>query len=411
MSGAADDDPLQGGWHRAGPAAHGYGGQLRQLHEALCDPLCQQTSIVLLGDSITWGLGLADNAEVFPRNHSLSDPRDLFHTRSWANEFKRAIGRDYFFGADARLSNWPASLSGESTVTYRRRVALYPGLPPFLSTLTGSATGCHEMADGAALLGYIFRMTDEAGQASQSLSFPFTGTEFELVFTSIAAHNPMDYELIVGGLSQGIFSTMGSNGHGARRTHQFAYVRRQQIEIRARRTLAAGVQHLELEAVCIDKQCRITNQGLIGSNAMICLERSCGALGPAAVCEDDDFVLIQFGTNDRSAIFSKYRQPDSINNFARNMHTLVGRLESNAELILMAPGPVAGEPSPEYAFSMLDVRNALNSIARHCGIDLVDHYAAQRHRESADILSDRLHPNRIGHALIAANLLHALRYA
>lgn len=411
MTRTAPDDGLDGVRHGKGTVAHRYGGQLRKLHDALCDPLQQHTGIVLLGDSITWGLGVPGNGEILPRAHALTDPRDVFETRSWANEFKRAIGREYFSGATALLSNWPGAASGESTLVLRRQVELYPGLPPFHTTLTGTGTASRETACSAARLGYLYQLVDEGGGASQALAFRFTGTAFTLVFTSTAANNPMDYELVVAGVSQGIFSTLDGTRHGVARTHRFGHVRQQQVEIRAVRTAAAGVQYLELEAIRVDKECRITNQGLIGSNVKICLERNCGTMGAPAVRDDDAFVLVQFGTNDRSRIFSKYRQPDCVNNFARNMRTLIGMLQPKADVVLMAAGPVADESADRYAFSMLDVRNALDGLARQSGIDLVDHYAAQQGIDLARILADGLHPNEFGHALIARNLLDALRGA
>ena len=74
----------------------------------------------------------------------------------------------------------------------------------------------------------------------------------------------------------------------------------------------------------------------------------------------------------------------------------------------MAPGPVADEGANRYAFSMLDVRNSLVGIARRDEIDLIDHFAIMQGMELSDILADGLHPNELGHALMARNLLDAL---
>lgn len=97
-----------------------YGGQLGRLKQSLMSP--GFTGITFVGDSITWGTGTMQGPSPNPRTGTLADPRDLFSSESFVNNFKRFIGEVFVSGARAKISNWPSSPRGESIVEFDNSV-------------------------------------------------------------------------------------------------------------------------------------------------------------------------------------------------------------------------------------------------------------------------------------------------
>lgn len=390
---------------------HAYGGQLRALHKALCNPLEQQTTIGFFGDSITWGLSLPENAASTPRSGTLADPRDNFASASWVNQLKRFIGSRYFDGAAPVLSNWSYSTAGQSTATYSRTERLYTNLPPFTINL-GSATNQDSKTAGA-LLGYRNQLGINPTGSTAEVSFTFTGTSFNLVYTSITAASDADYELFVDGVSQGTFSTYTTpSAFTQRRTHTFGYVRNKIIKIAARYPAAgSGVAYLNLEAIEIIKQCSIVNQGVIGTDAYAYQTYNFGAQGPTSMTPDLNYVFLQLGTNDRLNTMGNYNQPLGINSYKKNMNALLAKIAPTAAVVLMNAGPAANESPATYAFDMQDVRNMVGQLGSDNAMDVVDNYTIFAGIDLSTCLADGLHPNLLGHAMVAQNIINALESA
>lgn len=390
---------------------HAYGGQLRALHKSLCNPLEQQTTIGFFGDSITWGLSLPENAPQGTRNGTLQDQRDIFTTPSWVNEFKRHIGAQYFDNAAPTLSNWSYSTAGQSTASYTRTERLYTNLPPFAApVLTGAATSADTLTT-SALLGYRHVLAIGNSSSFADVSFPFTGSAFNLVFTSIAGSSA-DYEIDVNGTSIGTFSSdTGMTANQQRRTHTFAYVRNGTIRIRAKYPAAGGTGafNLDIEAVEVIKTCTIVNQGIIGTQCRNYLAFNFGAFGPSIITLDLNYVFMQLGTNDRQSIFpTNYNQPNGINNFKRNMNALLANITPTASVILMNALPALLESPPTFTFDTQDVRNMVDQIGSANNLDVIDNHTIFRGMGNSSYSSDGLHPNLLGHAMIAQNIINAL---
>jgi lysophospholipase L1-like esterase len=385
------------------------GGQLSALHASLKNPLEQRTVIAFFGDSITWGATVEGNAPQYPRNGTAEDRRDVFASASFVNEVKRHIGARYFDDAAPVLSNWSFSSSGESTATYSRVERLYTNKSPFSKVdLVGSATSADD-TDAAALLGKRHSIALAPG-ASASFAFHFTGTDFDIVYNSVPGQSA-DYEVLVDGASLGIFFTdAGSLTWNLSRTHSFEYVRRGTITIRALYPAgASGVSTLRLSGVVIRKSCSIVNQGIIGITASRYAAYNFGYIGPSMLTTDLNFVLLQLGTNDRIS----QGAPNDLQTFRANLAVLLGKIAPHAGLILMNSAPVAAslEGAPTYVFSMTDVRDVVREAGEEMRLDVIDNHMLFGGMDTGVFLADGLHPNELGHRMIAKNIIGALRDA
>lgn len=399
------------------PAFHNYGGQLRKLAEALSNPLIQFLGVVFVGDSLTWGRTLSDNAVFDPRDGTLSDPRDNLVSSSFVNEFKRHVGLNYADTATAATSNWAASPSGQAIATYVKTNGLYPKGTPFTFTTSGGSVSNTEVASFACLLGQQWQLSDgnSAGTSWQKISFNFTGTTFNLVFSVVDA-SKIDYELIVDGVSQGLFGTGVSDGfvdasNQNRRTHTFGFVDNKVIEIKTNRAAyGTGTRTLRVEAVEVPKTIRITNQGINGATTKTYLTYNLlGAFGDGiAVGAEDSFVISQLGTNDRIL-----RSDVAYGTQGYRKH-LIAYLDALVALcpdvILMCPPPASNNAMPTYTMSMQSIRSVVVAEGKLRGLDVIDNYAIFP-AELGYMFPDGVHPDKEGHKRIASNIIGAIEGA
>ena len=408
--------PVDSAFETPATRFHTYGGQLRKLREALADPLQQIVGICLIGDSITWGRALPENAVFAPRNGTLSDPRDSFASPSWANELKRYIGANYAFGASPILSNWAAAPSGEAIAEYRITRLLYPREAPFALTVSGSNQTSAEVATSASPSGFQFQINDYdiTRVAYQEISFPFTGTEFTLIYACVDA-DAASYELFVDGVSQGVFETSSAGGgvngtNNNRRTHTFGYVRNKTIQIRSNNTGLTGNRRLRVNGIEVTKRIVITNQGIIGATTKSYdLYNLSGSFSvPTAVTAQDSFIIMQLGTNDRNRSTAV---PAGVQGFERHLTVIMNRLSPLGDVILMCACPAQNESTATYSFTMQDVRDTLIREAKSRSIDIIDNYSIFIGTNFSTFTADGLHPNARGMLRIAKNIVTALESA
>lgn len=392
-----------------------YGNQLRNLKEALGNPLVQFVGIVAVGDSITWGRTLPDNSDVNPRTQLLTTARDNSKTPSFWNNLRRYIGDQYMKGAALTLSNWDASPSGESIATYTKPVIIYPKDGPFTLTSSGANQSATSAARATSPTGWMYTLSDgtSGGTASQSISFPFTGTQFTLIFRATNTGDFNNYDVLVDGVSIGTFTTQDGvdgvvSGDNNRRLHTFSYVRNKTITIRTNSTGLTGVRRLYLEGIEIPKTVRFTNQGVIGQTARTydLYNLSGSYSSPTAVTNRDQFIFCQFGTNDRGDT----SVPPGAAEFERSMQAILNRLMPLGDVILMVAGPVADSiepPAPAY-MTMRDVRGVLSKVAKTNSLAFIDNLAAFESIAPSVILDGDTHPNALGHAIMSRNIINAL---
>jgi lysophospholipase L1-like esterase len=399
------------------PKFKAFGGQLRALMKSLSNPFEQFVGITFIGDSITWGKTLLDNGTGTPAAQTLATQRDVFASSSFVNQFKRYIGAQFFDGAAPVLSNWSYSSGGQSTATYSRTLQLYPGQAPFVLNTSGASVTGSDTATSTALLGYRYILADGNTTGTSMIELlinGFTGSEFTLVYTSIATDST-DYELRVDGVLIGQYGTnagAGSDANQLRRTHTFGYVRNKTISIRLKRTDAVGNKRLHLEAIEIPKKVRITNQGISGTTAINYVAYCFGAYGPTVAPADESYFFVQLGTNDRVATQTNYGLPMGVLSFRKRMSDLIGLLTpATNKVIMMVANPVTTEASGAGQFTMQRVRNVITDLASANNLDLIDNYAAFREFDLPSVLADGLHPNEAGHGIFARNIIRALEAA
>ncbi|MGG3454248.1 SGNH/GDSL hydrolase family protein [Paenibacillus rhizolycopersici] len=397
------------------PRFHAFGGQLAKLKASLGNPLEQYTGIVFIGDSITWGRALPENGAFDPRDGTLSDPRDVFGSPSFVNEFKRYIGAQYGFGSYPVLSNWPASPSGESTAEYTVQQILYPKDGDFTLTTTGTNATVAEVASGGSITGYQLQLSaSSSGTGVHTIGFNFTGDSFTLCFG--ATNDALNYELFVNGVSQGVFSaTPGTDGvvvgNNNQRVHTFTYVRNKLIEIKTVQAGYVGIGRFRPEGIIVNKKIRIINQGINGSSARVYKTNalSGNTFGDGdAVGTYDNYTFVQLGTNDR---ITRSDTPKGTNKFKVNLKGVIDAVTPLSNVILMCANPVSDESTSTYNFTMQQVRGVIYDLAKANNIDMIDNYAAWRGLEISSLSSDGLHPNALGHQVIARNIIGALENA
>ncbi len=398
------------------PFFHRFGGQLAKLKISLSNPLEQLTSIALIGDSITWGVGTGESATSSPNTSLLTSARDNADSASWANIFKRYIGERYAFGAVQVNSNWPSAASGQAIAQFSFDRFLFPRRGDF--TLTADSGGSIATTEqySAAIEGTravaILGNGNAALESSHSISFVFTGTSFTLGFTcqeSTASY----YELLINGVSKGIFSTHSgvdgfvNNTRNNYRTHTFARVVAGNIQIKTRRNGEAGLREVYLQSIKITKTINIINQGVIGVASRWYINFNMAAFNDqyGYPC---DYAICQLGTNDR--VFQS-NAPGGMGQFFYDLTSFVAAAPAATNKILMTANPATNEDPAVYSFNMQDVRGVIMRVGKAGSLDVVDNYAALCSLDKSVITSDGLHPSILGHSLEARNLINSLESA
>ncbi|MFC4389151.1 SGNH/GDSL hydrolase family protein [Gracilibacillus marinus] len=398
------------------PKRYIFGGQLEKLKYSLSNPLEQFTGVVFPGDSIVWGLGATGNPADYNtgRDGTLSDIRDNFASLSFVNNFKRYIGSKYMGGATPDISNWEYSTAGEAIATYSKQHILYPYAGDFSYSETGTIFSTISQASSGSLSGWQLITNIESGVMGEAIiGFPFTGEEFTLSIDSV--NNHMSYEVIVDGVSQGIFTTQPGvdgivAGYDNRRTHTFPYVRNKTVQIKTVKSSYTGVQSLRIGGIIINKTIRITNQGIIGTKAIYYKQRNMtgNTSGDGvAVTSKDNYIFCQLGSNDRM-IETTYAKGS--NEFKKNLKALVNELETFGEVIMMVANPVANEDPASFSFTMQDARNVVYRLAKENALDFIDNYSIFGNISPTVYTTDGLHPNDLGYEVISRNIINSLEF-
>lgn len=398
------------------PKRYIFGGQLEKLKFSLSNPLEQFTGIVFVGDSITWGLGATGNPTDYNtgRDGTLSDIRDNFASESFVNDFKRYVGSKYMGNVAPALSNWQYSTAGQAIATYAKQHILYPYGGDFSYNTTGTIMTTISQSSPSSLSGWQLITNIESGVTGEAIiSFPFTGEEFTLSIDSV--NNHMNYELIVDGISQGVFTTEpGINGmvagYNNLRKHTFPYVRNKTIQIKTAKSSYYGVQSLRIGGILIDKKIRITNQGIIGTKAFYYKTRNMtgNTSGDGvAVGSRDNYIFCQLGTNDR-IIETAYAKGS--NEFKKNLKALADELKTFGDVIMMVANPAANESTTSYSFTMQDARNVVYRLAKESTLDFIDNYSIFGSVSTSVYTTDGLHPNDVGYEVISRNIINSLEF-
>jgi lysophospholipase L1-like esterase len=130
--------------------------------------------------------------------------------------------------------------------------------------------------------------------------------------------------------------------------------------------------------------------------------------------EDDDFVLIQYGTNDR---FTNTSNVSTYTNLRSICEMLKDKFSAKPILLcscLASEEQETTSASVTYFYHMKDVRNAIANLASDLGVPFIDNYSAfieyaeQKDITTDDLLADGLHPNDRGYRVMYMNIMKAL---
>ena len=379
--------------------------QIALLKKALTDPLTQHIGIVLIGDSITWGMTVTGQEPIEPRYGTLQDTRNNATSPSWANLLHKYLGQEFYEDATVTASAWAGSDGGVAQFEYSKVLDLFPGQNPFtrVNNYAGETPGVWSTVSNASTtLGYYLNGQLNNASDDMRLTFKMTGTGFDLVFAALG--DGAKYELFVDNVSQGIYSTQtGDTGLPVSfenvRSHSLGGFKRDAaVELR----LIPGDPTRDLfriEAIRVTRTVRVTNQGIVGTNA----NRYASLLIDSAVRADDSFALIQLGTNDRAEPASN-GDPESLTSLYINLGRIVDAVVTNGVApILLCANAATNNSKPTYKFDMSDVRSEISRLARDRGISFIDQFAETRSLIAAgdtSWLADGLHPNDAGHLIM-----------
>lgn len=233
----------------------------------------QDFGITFIGDSITWGTGSTGQIASGPaRDGTLSDYRNNSGSCSYVNEFRRWVKRTLGDGTTELLSNHPYALGagGESLSTFQKPEYSFPKGKEYSFAKTGTASDTIVESLVEPIM-HAQRRIGVFGGGTGSLSFNMTGSEFTLIFGGLV--NGASYELLVNGVSKGVFSSrVGDDGiiadYDQRRKHSFDYVKNGTITIKVIQYGAeTGNNSLYIEGLYFERVVRVSNQGIIGATS------------------------------------------------------------------------------------------------------------------------------------------------
>ncbi|UBR30183.1 SGNH/GDSL hydrolase family protein [Bacillus sp. SD-4] len=127
---------------------------------------------------------------------------------------------------------------------------------------------------------------------------------------------------------------------------------------------------------------------------------------------DDDFILLQMGTNDRLRAPEGYTREHQ-----RNFIQYVRGLGKKIIIMASIPATAAHEASGTYYAQMSDIQNRIHDLAHESKVPFISNYHffvdyLMVTGVSLDsLLSDQLHPNDLGYKLMYKNIMKNLGFA
>lgn len=176
------------------------------------------------------------------------------------------------------------------------------------------------------------------------------------------------------------------------------------IATTGRRNESASATQFNLCGLIIPKTAIVKPWGVSGSTSKYPLDLN------TLYDSSDDFVIMQFGTNDRHVFFTPDATCENLIDATNTIKNATG-----ADVILMASCPASynfeyGNDAVRY-YHMWDVRNAVAKASEKLGMPYVDNYSAfmryaSEHNSSIDeLLADGLHPNDLGYKVMYENIM------
>jgi lysophospholipase L1-like esterase len=346
-------------------------GYFRNVFRHLNNPFVR-TKIVELGDSITAGL-----------------------TGTGYSTTGEPVGAT---GVNANVSTaicWANMLNKNILETFNKEVYVEIGHPEIVNTIT---EGTYEKNGGTYLK---WRFMSENTKDYQKISFTFYGDHFSIVYGKTLGSGIL--EVWVDGVKLADLDTYGEPQYSAVANYTSLSIGQHAVEIRQtnRKNVSSSANVVYLEAVKIPKTVQVRNWGVSGVTSEWIYDYLWTLLQT-----DDDILILQIGTNDRSI----EKTPSATRSFIREIVKYAQN--KGIEVILMSANPtsIMQINDPLYNYDMNAVDTAINQVATEFNMPYISNY--QYFIEYADtkgisvdtLLPDGLHPNDIGYKVMYNNV-------
>ncbi|MGF2378826.1 SGNH/GDSL hydrolase family protein [Klebsiella sp. 20_CIP_Kleb] len=366
------------------------------LYDAITNPL-RNSHIGLIGDSITWGVGATGISSIDPRSHQLSDARNNFTSKTWANLFRKWTAE---LACHAK-NEVDTQSTGLSTYYNSVNVEVQDAWKEFTPNDISSGLLTQTKAETIRTYGANHCIDILAGR---SVSFQFSGPAISLVYATLQNLNASIYidgvlntSVVTDGTVTPAFGTRLDISGLTDSTHT----------MRIECGTSAG-SPFRLQYLVRNKAHSVMNSGLIGTNTAEWLPGGT-LLVSAALPTNVTHILIQLGTNDRGMATGSSYMAGAQGTFV-NLNAIVNSLRSSypgVRIILIAP-PYA--PTDSAYGSSDEIARAVRRAARVLECGFIDQYSAtlEVEMQGESWLSDGLHPNDYGYRTMFKNLQAAI---
>jgi len=341
-----------------------YFDQLKYLAKDLNNPFIK-TIIKLNGDSITSGFGGTGYSETGGAIPGTANQKNVLTATCWANMLYNLVTTKYAGLKVVDMAN--------KNITYAVTPNSFGG---------GFST---------AICNSYVRLNNNS---TSGLSFYMYGSTCDIIYTANSTYGILD--IYVDGVKVDTLDTYAASIAWSQvKTLNFTngYHTIELRETSTKNASASGYQ-VQLEAIRVTKIATVINYGISGTQSVL-------AGASNLMHADDDYVIIMYGINDRSA-------SDNTTILKFNLESAIKAIGTTKKIILMSSPPVsiAQEENVIYKFKAWDVDNAISNVALDFNIPFISHFRhfieyAELKGVTIDSLQvDGLHPNDSGYKVI-----------
>lgn len=358
-----------------------------RLRQHLANPFIK-TQIKLLGDSITHGMGGTGFSATGEKIPGASGYQNVLTATCWANMLYHYINNNYNKDVEVSVLDERIKYNAPSNNAFvfdKNKVNL-PDVTNYVM---------------------YYRYARNAGNKAipNAVEFAFYGDHFAMLY--LEQKYGGIFEIYVDETKMAEVDAYASTSTKRKRvdvTGLSLGEHNVRIAITGRKNEASAAYQFNLEGLIIPKTAIVKPWGVSGTTSLYPLSLN------TIYEETDDFVIMQFGTNDRHCFYT----PDfTCENLVEATNTI--KDATGAEVILMASCPASyrfeyGDDAVRY-YHMWDVRNEVAQASERLGMPYVDNYSAfmryaSEHNIAIDeLLADGLHPNDLGYKVMYENIM------
>ena len=365
-----------------------------RLREHLDNPFIR-TQIKLIGDSITAGMGgtgFSPSGEVIGGG-DLGNANILSAT-CWANMFYHYINDRYNKDVNVTVDN--------------------PNIVKPTIGVSAIVNADEGKINGNSYATKFFTLVENNNDiGSEFCEFNFYGDHFSICVQKSPLYGGVFEVIVDGNLVSTIDCYASEESYLNNVGISLLSEKQHDVILRCTGTKNPSSQYnqIRINGLVIPKTAIVKNWGVSGTTSELIKNKS------GYISSEDDFVIAQFGTNDRHIMFSPFITEDNLIEGCNNIIN-----EYNALPILMCAPPTSEYHNSEFAeggyyFTMNEVHDAIASVADKFDMPYIDNYTAmQEYADEHDIttddlLSDGLHPNDLGYKVIFINIMKSLGLA